>query len=77
MDGVKSFIRSVLVESVPDRPDPIECVRILMNSLFDVPLDGVARQNELESLCRSISNVADEDRPLLADCLYLSLSELL
>mgnify|MGYP004512391131 FL=1 len=48
-----------------------------MNSLFDVPLDGVQRQNELESLCRSLSNVAEEDRPLLADCLYLSLSELL
>ena len=77
---MKFFITSVLKESVEERPDAMECVRILMNALYEVPLDGVKRINELERHVReNFQNPGEDedDRSFMTDCYYMSLSELL
>ncbi|KNB42375.1 serine threonine protein kinase [Blastocystis sp. subtype 4] len=80
VDGIKRFIKNVLVESVNDRPNAMECVRLLMNILYGISVDGFERQNELERLLRDeCANSTEErsDSGLVMDCLYMSLGELL
>ena len=80
VDGIKRFIKNVLVESVNDRPNAMECVRLLMNILYGISVDGFERQNNLERLLRDeCANSTEErsDSGLVMDCLYMSLGELL
>ena len=70
----------MLVESVNGRPNAMECVRLLMNILYGISVDGFERQNELERLLRDeCANSTEErsDSGLVMDCLYMSLGELL
>lgn len=79
-DGIKRFIKNVLVESVTDRPDAMGCVRLLMNILYGISIDGFQRQNELERLSQDECTNSTEERTdsgLIMDCLYMSLGELL
>lgn len=69
----------MLKEAVDERPDAMECVRILMKALYDVPLTGATRQNKLEQKVKELfaePSEEDEDRSFMTDCFYLSLSDL-
>lgn len=70
----------MLVESVNERPNAMECVRLLMDILYGVSIDGFERQNDLERLLREECADSTEERSdsgLVMDCLYMSLGELL
>ena len=78
--AVKEFIQAVLIEDVEQRPDAMQCVRLLTKLLYGIPVEGVARRSELDRLCRdTFMNTVDvaNDASVLRECLYMAISELI
>ena len=70
----KEFIRQILVPNPSDRPDAFECVRILLNLLFDVPKSGINRINKLLRVVRKQMK-AEVIRPVFIQCFYDALCD--
>ena len=70
----KQFIREILVPNPSGRPDAFECVRILLNLLFDVPKSRIDRINELLHVIRR--QIGEEPiNPVLIQCFYEALCD--
>ena len=70
----KQFIREILVPNPLDRPDAFECVRILLNLLFDIPKSRIDRINELLCLIRRQMD-GESINPVLIQCFYEALCD--
>lgn len=79
VDRLKKFISNVLIVDENQRPYASDCIRLLMELLYNIPQHGMERINELYSKARELyldpNAMSDNSNALLCESIVCALGD--